>query len=55
MIEIIKPNGETIETRVRRILDSEGNEMESCPHPQQIIFVDLGVELNNYDILRRKE
>jgi U32 family peptidase len=54
-IEIIKPNGATIVTTVRKITDSEGNEMESCPHPQQLIYIDLGVELNNYDILRRQE
>lgn len=54
-VEIIKPNGATIETQVKRILDDEGNEMESCPHPQQIIYVDFGTELDIYDIIRRKE
>ncbi len=54
-IEVIKPDGSTIETTVRKILDSKGNEIESCPHPQQLITVDLGVELNIFDILRRKE
>lgn len=54
-VEIIKPNGATIETVVKRILDEEGNEMESCPHPQQIIYVDFGTELDIYDIIRRKE
>jgi putative protease len=54
-VEVIKPDGDTIETTVKRITDAEGNEMESCPHPQQLIYVDLGVELNIYDIIRRKE
>lgn len=54
-IEVIKPDGRTIETIVRRITDAEGNEMESCPHPQQLVYVDIGVELNIYDILRRRE
>jgi putative protease len=35
--------------------DIDGIEMESCPHAQQMIYVDLGAELNIYDILRRKE
>ncbi len=55
MIEVIKPDGSTIEAGVKRITDSEGNDMESCPHPQQLVYIDLGVELNIYDILRRKE
>ena len=54
-VEIIKPNGETIETIVRRIKDADGAEMESCPHPQQMIYVDFGTALNIYDIIRRKE
>lgn len=54
-IEVIKPDGTTIETTVIRIQDEEGNAMESCPHPSQLIFIDLGVELNPFDILRRKE
>jgi putative protease len=54
-VEVIKPDGSTIETKVRRITDADGNEMESCPHPQQLIYVDFGVELNIYDIVRRKE
>ena len=29
--------------------------MESCPHPQQIFYVDLGMEPDEYDILRRRE
>ena len=37
------------------IYDEDGNPMESCPHPKQIIYVDLGMELDQYDILRRKE
>jgi putative protease len=54
-VEIIKPNGVTIETTVRRITDIKGTEMESCPHPLQIIYVDFGAELDSYDIIRRKD
>jgi putative protease len=55
LVEVIKPNGDTIETTVLKIRSSEGNEMESCPHPQQMIYVDFGIKLDAYDILRRKE
>ena len=36
-------------------LDEKGVDMESCPHPKQQLYIDLGVELERYDILRRKE
>ena len=54
-IEVMKPTGENIFVTVNRIEDEEGNEMESCPHPKQKIYVDLGVELNPFDLLRKKE
>ena len=55
VIEVMKPNGENIEVTVRRLVDEKGQEMESCPHPQQVFYVDLGIELDEYDILRRQE
>lgn len=54
-IEIMKPNGENIMATVKRITDEEGTEMDSCPHPKQQIYVDFGIQLNDFDILRRKE
>mgnify|MGYP001044654224 FL=1 len=54
-IEVIKPNCETIEVVVKRMMDEEGNEIESCPHPKQLIYVDLGYDLEVNDILRRAE
>ncbi len=54
-VEIIKPSGDTIEVVVIKIEDAQGNAMESCPHPQQMIYVDFGVKLDVYDIIRRKE
>ncbi len=54
-IEVIKPNGETIKTVVKKMTDEEGIDIESCPHPKQIIYLDLGAELEVYDILRREE
>ena len=54
-IEVMKPDGENIEVTVKRIVDEEGNEMESAPHPKQVLYIDLGHPLEMYDILRRKE
>jgi len=54
-VEVMKPNGDTTCTTVKRITDKDGVDMESCPHPQQIIYVDLGTGMDSYDIIRRKE
>ena len=54
-IEVMQPDGENIEVTVKRIVDKEGNEMESAPHPKQVLYIDLGHPLEMYDILRRKE
>lgn len=54
-IEVMRPNGDNIPVVVKRIVDEFGHDMESCPHPKQQLFIDLGIELNEFDILRRKE
>ena len=54
-IEVMKPNGENITVTVKAITDENGVPMESCPHPKQKIFVDLGIPLSELDLLRRKE
>ena len=54
-IEVMKPNGENVVVTVKAIQDEKGAEMESAPHPQQILYIDLGQPLERYDILRRKE
>lgn len=54
-IEVMKPNGENTQVTVKRIADEEGNDLESAPHPKQVLYIDLGVSLSKYDILRRKE
>lgn len=54
-IEIMKPDGQNIETAVQRIVDEEGNEQESAPHPKQVLYLELDHEASQYDILRRAE
>ena len=53
--EVMKPDGANITVTVQRIVDEEGNDMESAPHPKQVLYIDLGQPLAMYDILRRKE
>lgn len=54
-IELMKPNGDNIEVTVKKIVDEDGNEQESAPHPKQVLYIDLGGHADQYDILRRKE
>lgn len=54
-IEVMRPNGDNILVTVKRITDERGMDMESAPHPKQQLYIDLGVKLEQYDVLRRKE
>lgn len=54
-IEVMKPNGENREVVVQRIVDEDGQDQTSAPHPKQKLWIDLGCPLDTYDILRRKE
>jgi putative protease len=54
-IEVMKPNGENIEVEVKGIYTEDGESRESAPHPKEILYVDLGIELDEFDILRRAE
>lgn len=54
-IEIMKPNGDNIAATVLGIMNAEGKAMESAPHPQQELFVQLTQSPEKYDILRRSE
>ena len=54
-IEVMKPDGRNVEVTVRSITDADGMAQESAPHSKQVLYVDLGTELEVYDILRRSE
>lgn len=54
-IEVMKPNGENPVVTVQRIVNGDGEEQQSAPHPKQKLWIDLGCSLDRYDILRRKE
>ena len=55
MIEVMKPNGENIQVEVKGIYTEDGESRESAPHPKEVLYVDLGIELEEFDILRRAE
>jgi len=51
-IEIMKKDGRDIEVVVKAMYDEDGNSVQSAPHPKQILYVDLGGDVEKYDILR---
>lgn len=54
-IEIMKPNGDNVEIVVKRIVDENGVDQESAPHPKQVLYIDLDGKAEKYDIIRKKE
>ena len=54
-VEIMKPDGQNVEVTVEKIVDEDGQEQESAPHPKQVLYVALSGEASVYDILRRQE
>lgn len=54
-IEIMKPDGRNLAVTVEEIRNEEGEQMESAPHPKQILRVRLSETPKAYDILRRSE
>ena len=54
-IEIMKPDGQNIETVVRAIINEDGETQESAPHSKQVLYVELDKKAEKYDILRRAE
>ena len=53
-IEIMKPDGRDIPAKVISMYAEDGTAVESCPHPQQQIFLELSEMAERYDILRIK-
>ena len=45
-IEIMKPDGRNIPVVVHRIVDEEGQEMQSAPHPKQVLYIELAAAEN---------
>ena len=51
-IEIMKPDGRNIPAKVLKMTDEEGNLLESCPHPRQMIYLTLSEMPEQFDLLR---
>lgn len=52
-VEIMKPSGENIVTKVLALYDDKGTAVESCPHPAVKMRVQVECGLADFDIIRR--
>ena len=53
-IEAIRPGGENIPLTVDYFESEEGERRESCPHPEEKLYIHTGVRLQAFDILRKE-
>lgn len=53
-IEIMKPDGRNVFSNVLSLTTIDGESVDSAPHPQQELFVELDEEIEVYDLLRVK-
>ena len=53
IVEIMKPSGENIKAPVLGMWDEEGIQIDSCPHPKQHFYIDLGCDMEPFDMIRR--
>ena len=54
-IEIMQPDGTNVPVSVLAMETEAGEAVESCPHPQQVLYVTLSQPAKQYDLLRVKE
>lgn len=51
-IEIMKPDGSNVHTKVLSMYNEAGEAVESCPHSRQILYVELADRPKPYDLMR---
>ena len=51
-IEIMRPDGNDEKVRVLGMYTEDGTYVESCPHPKQVIWLELSSSVRQYDLLR---
>ena len=44
-IEIMKPDGTDVKVKVKGMYTEDGESVESCPHPKQVLYLELSVSL----------
>lgn len=52
VVQIMRPDGGDQDVAVLAMYDENGEPVESCPHPKQVIWLELSGEAAPYDLLR---
>lgn len=55
IIEIMRPDGRDEAAKVLAMYDENGAPVDSCPHAKQVIWLELSVSVEQYDLLRIQE
>ena len=53
-IEVIGPYIETMNAKIEKIYNEDGEEIESAPHPRQIVKLKLDIKVEENYMLRRE-
>lgn len=53
-VEILRPIGEPFSVTIQEMRDMDGTDMQSCPHPKQLLMIRATQQLQPYDIIRKK-
>jgi len=53
-IEIMRPDGDSLEYTIKEMYDEEGQSINIAPHPQQKVYLPMEIPLNRYSMLRRR-
>ena len=53
-LEILSPNSTGEKLKVEEMWDTDGNPVDSAPHPQQKLYIKSNLKLQNGDILRKR-
>jgi len=53
-IEIMRTNGDVFTQLIEKIYDEKMNEIESAPHPQQIVYIETAKPAGDFDMLRKR-
>ena len=54
-IEVLRPGCEPIKAQVLGLVNESGESVESAPHASEKLYVDLGIELCERDIMRKAQ
>ena len=53
-VEVMTPDGEPFTFKINKIWDENDSKIQSAPHPMQIFKLDIGKELPEFSMLRKK-